>query len=89
MVRRIYAEKKKEYAAAANSLFEDLKGYLKLDSLSGVRILIRYDIEDIPDSVYDIAKKCVFCEPPVDDLYEEDFPRKDGDRVFSAEYLPG
>ncbi len=89
MVRRIYAEKKAEYAAAANSLFEDLKGYLKLTGLSKVRILIRYDIEDIPDDVYDIAKQCVFCEPPVDDLYEEDFPQEEGDRVFSVEYLPG
>lgn len=89
MVRRIYAEKKREYAAAANSLYEDLKGYLKLSNLSGVRILIRYDIEDIPDDVYDVAKRCVFYEPPVDDLYEEDFPKESGDRVFSVEYLPG
>ncbi len=89
MVRRIYVEKKAAYAAAANELFEDLKGYMDLKGLSKVRILIRYDIEDLDDEVFDTAKKCVFSEPPVDDLYEEDFPKADGDRVFSVEYLPG
>ena len=89
MVRRIYVEKKRPYAAAANELFEDLKGYLALDGLRSVRILIRYDIEDLDDRVYDIARKCVFSEPPVDDLYEDDFPKNAGDRVFSVEYLPG
>ena len=89
MVRRIYVEKKSAYAAAANELFEDLKGYMDLKGLSKVRILIRYDIEDLDDDVFSVAKKCVFSEPPVDDLYEEDFPKEDGDRVFSVEYLPG
>ena len=73
MVRRIYVEKKAAYAAAANELFEDLKGYMDLKGLSKVRILIRYDIEDLDDEVFDTAKKCAFSEPPVDDLYEEDF----------------
>ncbi len=89
MVRRIYVEKKAAYAAAANELFEDLKGYMDLKGLEKVRILIRYDIEDLSDEIYDIAKRCVFSEPPVDDLYEEDFPRGENDKVFSVEYLPG
>ncbi len=89
MVRRIYVEKKAAYAAAANELYEDLKGYLDLKGLEKVRILIRYDIEGLSDDVFDIAKRCVFSEPPVDDLYEEDFPRNDDDKVFSVEYLPG
>ncbi len=89
MVRRIYVEKKAAYAAAANELYEDLKGYLGLANLSKVRILIRYDIEDLADDVFETAKKCVFSEPPVDDLYEEDFPREALDRVFTVEYLPG
>ena len=75
MVRRIYVEKKSAYAAAANELYEDLKGYLKLDGLRKVRILIRYDIEDLADEIFETAKKCVFCEPPVDVLYEDDFPK--------------
>ena len=89
MVRRIYVEKKKPYAAAAGELFEDLRGYLDLTHLTDVRILIRYDVEDIDDDVFMTAKRCVFSEPPVDDLYEDDFPRQEGDRVFSVEYLPG
>ncbi|MCR5687801.1 MAG: phosphoribosylformylglycinamidine synthase [Lachnospiraceae bacterium] len=89
MVRRIYVEKKSAYAAAANELYEDLKGYLKLEGLRKVRMLIRYDIEGLDDDVYETAKQCVFCEPPLDDLYEDDFPKGEGDRVFSVEYLPG
>ena len=89
MVRRIYVEKKSAYAAAAKELLADLKGYLKLEGLTDVRILIRYDIENLDDEVYSTAAKCVFSEPPVDDLYEDDFPRDAADKVFSAEYLPG
>ena len=89
MVRRIYVEKKQFYAVAANELFEDLKGYLDLKGLKKVRILIRYDIEDLDDETYAVAKKCVFSEPPVDDLYEGDFPKEDGDKVFAVEFLPG
>ena len=89
MVRRIYVEKKSDYAAAANELYEDLKGYLGLDGLKKVRILIRYDVEGLSDDVFDVARRCVFSEPPVDDIYDEDFPKEDGDRIFSVEYLPG
>ena len=89
MVRRIYVEKRSAYAAAANELYEDLKGYLKLEGLTKVRILIRYDIEDLADDVFETARKCVFCEPPVDVLYDDDFPKGENDRYFSVEYLPG
>ena len=89
MVRRIYVEKKENYAAAAASLKADLKGYLGLNGLEEVRVLIRYDVENLDDEVFTEAEKCVFSEPPVDCLYEEDFPRKDTDRIFSVEYLPG
>ena len=89
MVRRIYVEKKQGYAQAAEELLADLKGYLELSGLEKVRILIRYDIEDLDEDVFRQAAKCVFSEPPVDMLYEEDFPQEAGDVVFSVEYLPG
>ena len=89
MVKRIYVEKKNAYAASAKELFEDLKGYLKLSGLTNVRVLIRYDVENISEDVFETAKKCVFSEPPVDDLYEEDFERDASDRIFSVEFLPG
>lgn len=89
MVRRIYVEKKENYAVKASELFEDLKSYLNLAGLKKVRVLIRYDVENISDEVFEEAKKCVFSEPPVDCLYEEDFPKDDKDYVFSVEFLPG
>ena len=89
MVRRIYVEKKEDYAVKAKELFEDLKSYLNLAGLKKVRVLIRYDVENISDEVFEEAKKCVFSEPPVDYLYEEDFPKNENDYVFSVEYLPG
>lgn len=73
-VRRVYAEKKADYAVAAKSLLSEIKSYLGIDTVTGVRVLIRYDVENISDETYQKALRTVFCEPPVDDLYEETFP---------------
>ncbi len=89
MVRRIYVEKKKPYAVKAKELLEELRSYLSLSDLTGLRELIRYDVENISQDTYERARKTVFSEPPVDILYEEDFERNENDRVFSVEYLPG
>ncbi|MCR5282162.1 MAG: phosphoribosylformylglycinamidine synthase [Lachnospiraceae bacterium] len=89
LVKRIYVEKKPDYAGAAAALTEDLKSYLKVEGLEKVRILIRYDVENISEEVFEKACKSVFSEPPVDDLYPETIPAKEGDRSFSVEYLPG
>ena len=86
-VRRVYAEKKTDYAVAAKSLFSEVKSYLGIKGVTNVRVLIRYDIENLSDEIYKKAVKTVFSEPPVDDVYEEEFDF-DG-RVFSVEYLPG
>ena len=88
-VRRIYVEKKPAYAVAAAELFENIKDYLGITAVKGVRILNRYDIENISDEVYHSAKNTVFSEPPVDFLYEEKLPETQGAYVFSVEYLPG
>lgn len=88
-VRRIFAEKREAFAGAAHDLAHELRSYLGLKQLTGVRILIRYDIENLPDDVYLRAKDTVFSEPPVDNLYEESFPSLDTDRIFAVEYLPG
>ena len=88
-VRRVYVEKKPEFAVAARDLSHELRHYMGLKGITGVRILIRYDVENISEEVYRRACRVVFAEPPVDILYEEDFPRGDGDHVFSVEYLPG
>jgi phosphoribosylformylglycinamidine synthase len=54
-----------------------------------VRVLIRYDVENLSDQVFDEALGCVFCEPPVDDHYLEMFEMGEGDFSFGVEYLPG
>ena len=88
-VKRIYVEKKAPYAVKAKELKEDLVGYLGMSQITSVRELIRYDVENVSDEVFEKACKTVFSEPPVDDLYLEDFARNADDKVFSVEYLPG
>lgn len=88
-VRRVYVEKKPEFAGAARELCHELRSYLGIKSLTGVRELIRYDVENISDEVFERACKTVFSEPPVDVLYKETFDIAVGSRVFSVEYLPG
>ena len=88
-VKRIYVEKKPDYAGAANALKEDLVSYLGIAGIEKVRILIRYDVENLSDDVFEKACNVVFSEPPVDTLYKEELPAKDEDFVFSVEYLPG
>ncbi len=87
-VRRVYAEKKKEFAVAADALRHEAKHHLGVPGIKDVRILIRYDIENISEETYKKALVTVFSEPPVDDVYEETFDPGDG-KVFSVEYLPG
>ena len=86
-VRRVYAEKKPQYAVAAKSLYSEIKSYLGITKVTGVRVLIRYDIENISEDTYKKALKTVFCELPVDDYYEEEFAYEG--RTFSVEFLPG
>ena len=88
-VRRVYVEKKAPYAVKRNKLAADISDYLGITSVTGVRVLQRYDIEDLSDETYETAKVTVFSEPPLDDLYETDFPRGADDVVFSVEFLPG
>ena len=88
-VRRIYVEKKKAYAVRAVELFENIKTYLGISDIEGVRVLVRYDIENLDDKTFSEARGTIFSEPPLDELYEETFPKEAGDTVFSAEYLPG
>ncbi len=89
MVRRIYVEKKPEYAVKAGELYEEITSFVGVKNMTGLRYLIRYDIEDIRPEIYKKACISVFSEPPVDLLYEEDFPKNETDLVFAVESLPG
>lgn len=88
-VKRIFVEKKPEFAVRAKELCEEIKSYLGIDTVTGVRVLIRYDIEDITEETYKMALNTIFSEPPVDSLYEERFSANENDLVFTVEYLPG
>ena len=87
-VRRIYVEKKEPFAVKAKELNEELKNYLGVRS-GGVRMFIRYDVENISEKVFEKACRTVFSEPPVDNLYHETIEVPAGARVFSVEFLPG
>ncbi len=88
-VKRVYVEKKPDYAVKAKELLVELHSYLSLDKVTGVRELIRYDVENVSEETFKKALGTVFSEPPVDRVYEDSFPKEAGDRVFSVEYLPG
>ncbi len=88
-VKRVYVEKKPDFAVQAKGLRHEIRSYLGIQGLTGLRVLIRYDVENISDEVFERACKTVFSEPPVDDLYKETFPVNEEARVFSVEYLPG
>ena len=88
-IRRVYVEKKKDYAVRAKELKEEFADYLSLKTIENVRVLIRYDIENLDEATYKKSLGIVFSEPPVDLLYEEDFPLDSDEREFAVEYLPG
>ncbi len=88
-VRRVYVEKKDSFAVAAKGLAHEIRSYLGVNGLQKVRILIRYDVENCSEDVYRAACRTVFSEPPVDELYEEEFPLSEGETAFAVEYLPG
>ena len=88
-VKRVFVEKKPEYAIKARELREEIESYLDITEVTGVRVLVRYDIENISEDVYKEALRTIFSEPPVDEVFEETFPHGADDVVFSVEYLPG
>jgi len=88
-VKRIYVEKKTPYAVRAKELKAEIRSYLGMKSIDAVRVLIRYDIENVSEDTYKKALGTVFSEPPIDILYEESFEANSTDKVFSVEFLPG
>ena len=89
MVRRVFVEKKEAFAVKAKELEEEIKSYLGIQTVTNVRVLIRYDVENITEETFKKACTTVFSEPPVDILYQESFDVKEPSSVFGVEYLPG
>ncbi len=87
-VRRVYVEKKEPFAVKAKELYEEIGSFLGIRA-EGVRIFIRYDVENVSGDVFEKACGTVFSEPPVDMLYQEEIEIPGNARVFSVEYLPG
>ena len=87
MVYRVYVEKKAELAHEANSLKSDLKELLQIKGLENVRLLNRYDVENIEKDLFDYCIKTVFSEPQLDIATSEIADK--GDYIFAVEYLPG
>ena len=88
-VKRVYVEKKANFAVQAKELRHEIKHYLGVPDVTGVRVLIRYDIENVSDETFEKACHGVFAEAPVDILYNETFPMKENETAFSVESLPG
>ncbi len=88
-VKRIYVEKKAPFAVKARELKEEIGSYLGIEGVKDVRVLIRYDVENISEDTFERAAVSVFSEPPVDILYREAIEIPSDGQVFSVEFLPG
>ena len=87
MVYRVYVEKKPELAGEARSVLSDIRGLLGITSLENIRVLNRYDVENIEEALFESCKKTVFSEPQLDIVTSG--LEEDGAYVFAVEYLPG
>ena len=88
-VKRVYVEKKAPYAVKAKELRHEIHSYLGIAEVTEVRVLVRYDVENVSEETYQKALHSVFAEAPVDQVSEETFDYQPQDRVFSVEFLPG
>ena len=86
-VKRIYVEKKAPYAVEAKQLLWEIRHILQIKTVTGLRLLNRYDVEGVDDALYQKCLPVVFSEPQVDVTYTE-LPRG-AKAVFAVEYLPG
>ncbi len=88
-VRRIYVEKKQEYAVEAKNLYHEVKENLLVKGIKEVRIINRYDVEGLSNEEYKEASKLIFSETNVDMVYNEELAIGNDEKLFAIEYLPG
>ena len=88
-VKRVYVEKKSGFDVQAKELKTEIRSYLGIKDVDSVRVLIRYDVENVSDATFEKACNGIFSEPPVDTLYKEEFQAEEGSKIFSVEFLPG
>jgi phosphoribosylformylglycinamidine synthase len=87
MVYRIYVEKKPGFDHEAKSVLAEVNDLLEIKSVTDIRVVNRYDVEDIEKELFDYSVKTVFSEPQMDNAYE--VANFDGAKVFAVEFLPG
>ena len=83
-----YMWKRIEFAVQAKELRHEIRSYLGIETVTGVRVLIRYDVENLSEDTFEKACNGIFSAEPPDMFYLESFPAKEEDHVFSVEYLP-
>lgn len=88
MVYRVYVEKEKDFSNEAKALLSDINNFLQIDNLKDLRIINRYDVENIDKDLFEYTKTTVFSEPQVDQIYTDELNFKNS-IVFAVEYLPG
>ena len=88
-VKRVYVEKKSGFDVQAKELKTEIRSYLGIKDVDSVRVLIRYDVENVSDETFEKACNGIFSEPPVDTLYKEEFQAEERSKIFSVEFLPG
>ena len=89
MVKRIFVQKKAGFDVEAKEILNDLRENLGLTELQDLKILNRYDVENIPNAVFEKAKNTIFSEPQVDICFEDEYHANPKDIVFGVEFLPG
>ena len=88
-VYRIYVEKKPQYAVEGEAVLFDLQTALRMECVTAVRIINRYDVEDISEENFKRSIPTVFSEPPVDNVFEQLEKPRENERMFAVEFLPG
>ncbi len=88
-VYRVYVEKRKDYAVESDEILNNLRTQLKLDTLTSLSVVNRYDVQGVSLDVLNQGIPTILSEPMVDDVYKEEYPVSVGAKVFAIEYLPG
>lgn len=89
MIKRIFVEKKQGFDIEAQSLIQSFQKILKIQGLNTVRILYRYDMEDMAEDVFEQVVNTILSEPNVDRVYQDNISIGEKDKIFGISYLPG
>ena len=78
-VRRVLVEKRPGFDLEAQSLKKDLIESLHIDTIENIRVLNRYDVEDLSEEVFYNAAKTIFSETNLDIVYYDELENIDKD----------